>query len=48
MDPSDAESLYFGAADGKLYNSSDGGESWQKLEVELPREGRIRTVACAP
>jgi photosystem II stability/assembly factor-like uncharacterized protein len=48
MDPSDAESLYFGTADGKLYNSSDGGERWQKLGVELPREGRIRTLACAP
>jgi len=48
MDPLDAESLYFGAADGKLYNSSTGGESWQKLDVELPSEGRIRTLACAP
>ena len=48
MDPLEAESLYLGAADGKLYNTSDGGESWQKLAVELPSEGRIRTVACAP
>jgi photosystem II stability/assembly factor-like uncharacterized protein len=48
MDPLDAESLYFGAADGKLYKSSDGGESWQTLDVELPNEGRIRTLACAP
>ena len=48
MDPLDAESLYFGAADGKLYESSDGGESWQTLDVELPNEGRIRTLACAP
>lgn len=48
MDPLDAESLYFGAADGKLYNSSNGGESWQKLDVELTREGRLRTLACAP
>jgi photosystem II stability/assembly factor-like uncharacterized protein len=48
MDPLDAESLYFGAAGGKLYNSSDGGENWQKLAVELPSEGRIRTLACAP
>jgi photosystem II stability/assembly factor-like uncharacterized protein len=48
MDPLDAGSLYFGAADGKLYNSADGGESWRKLDVELPNEGRIRTIACAP
>jgi photosystem II stability/assembly factor-like uncharacterized protein len=48
MDPLDAESLYFGATDGKLYHSGDGGEHWQKLDVELPREGRIRTLACAP
>jgi photosystem II stability/assembly factor-like uncharacterized protein len=48
MDPLAAESLYVGAADGKLYNSTDGGESWQKLEIELPNEGRIRTLACAP
>jgi photosystem II stability/assembly factor-like uncharacterized protein len=48
MDPLAAESLYVGAADGKLYNSNDGGESWQKLEIELPSEGRIRTLACAP
>jgi photosystem II stability/assembly factor-like uncharacterized protein len=48
MDPLDADSLYFGAADGKLYNSADGGESWRKLDVELPSEGRIRTIACAP
>ena len=48
MDPLDAGSLYFGAADGKLYNSADGGESWRKLDVELPSEGRIRTIACAP
>lgn len=48
MDPLDAESLYFGAAGGKLYHSADGGERWQKLDVELPREGRIRTLACAP
>ena len=48
MDPLDAESLYFGAADGKLYSSSDGGEKWHKLDVELPNEGRIRTLACAP
>ena len=48
MDPLDACSLYFGAADGKLYNSADGGESWRKLDVELPSEGRIRTIACAP
>ena len=48
MDPLDAESLYFGAANGKLYNSADGGESWRQLDVELPSEGRIRTLACAP
>ena len=48
MDPLDAGSLYFGAADGKLYNSADGGESWRQLDVELPNEGRIRTIACAP
>ncbi len=48
MDPLEAESLYVGAADGKLYNSSDGGESWQKLEIELPSDGRIRTLACVP
>src|SRR5215467_12615084 len=47
MDPLDAESLYFGAADGKLYSSSDSGEKWHKLDVELPNEGRIRTLACA-
>src|SRR5215510_15882364 len=48
MDPLDAESLYFGAADGKLYSSSDSGQKWHKLNVELPNEGRIRTLACAP
>jgi hypothetical protein len=48
MDPLDPESLYCGAAGGKLYNSSDGGESWQKIAIQLPSEGRIRTVACAP
>jgi photosystem II stability/assembly factor-like uncharacterized protein len=48
MDPLDADSLYFGAADGKLYNSADGGESWRQLDVEMPSEGRIRTIACAP
>ena len=48
MDSLDAESLYFGAADGKLYSSSDSGEKWHKLDVELPNEGRIRTLACAP
>ena len=48
MDPLAAESLYVGAADGKLYNTADGGESWQKLDIELPSEGRIRTLACAP
>ena len=47
LDPLDSETLYFGAAEGKLYHSADGGESWEKLRVELPSEGRIRTVACA-
>lgn len=47
MDPLDSETLYLGAADGKLYHSGDGGESWDKLSVELPSDGRIRTVACA-
>ena len=47
MDPLDADSLYLGDASGKLHHSADGGASWQKLTVELPKEGRIRTLACA-
>ena len=47
MDPLDADSLYFGDANGKLHHSADGGASWKKLTVELPKEGRLRTLACA-
>jgi len=48
IDPLETDSLYFGTGEGKLYASTDGGGSWEKLPMDLPKEGRIRTLACAP
>lgn len=47
LDPLDPDLLYFGTANGRLYRSADGGESWERLEIDLP-EGKIRTLVCVP
>ena len=33
IDPRDARRLYFGTIDGQIYTSSDGGETWSRLEA---------------
>src|ERR1051325_4572950 len=32
IDPKDARRLYFGTIDGQIYTSTDGGETWTRLE----------------
>jgi photosystem II stability/assembly factor-like uncharacterized protein len=33
IDPRDSRRLYFGTIDGQIYTSSDGGETWSRLEA---------------
>src|SRR5919205_338378 len=32
IDPQDARRIYFGTIDGQIYTSTDGGESWSRLD----------------
>jgi photosystem II stability/assembly factor-like uncharacterized protein len=33
VDPKDARRLYFGTIDGQIYTTTDGGETWSRLEA---------------
>src|SRR5512140_2005824 len=39
LDPSDAQRLYLGTAEGLLYRSDDGGQLWRRLGPCFPLRG---------
>jgi photosystem II stability/assembly factor-like uncharacterized protein len=45
---SDPDVMYMGTAEGGLWRSTDGGGSWDPLEVEEPGPGAVTLIAVDP
>jgi hypothetical protein len=49
VDPKDPQRLYLGTAEGVLYRSDVGGQSWQRLTPGFPRRGQsLDSIVVSP
>ena len=49
VDPNDSETLYLGTDDDGVYKSTDGGESWKKLNVSsIPKSFGVGDIIVDP
>jgi photosystem II stability/assembly factor-like uncharacterized protein len=46
VDPANGRNVYAGMPDGRIFKSSDGGETWTM--VYQAKSGRVATLACSP
>ncbi len=44
VDPGDADTVYVGTRPAYVYRTQDGGDSWEQLPVDLPKECKFGTT----